>query len=640
VINSVHRVKGWSGWRVLVIALLCAPASGLAAETLRPGAVNSTLERFIDGVMTRAVVTGESVGATVAVVQDGRLIVARGYGRARIDGEVPVEARVTQFRIGSISKVFVWMSVLQLVEAGKLDLDTDINTYLKRFQIPSAYGAPITLRHLMTHTAGFEDQLTNLFAEGPRAVGDLGATLAQRLPTRVRRPGTLVAYSNYGAALAGHIVSEVSGEPFERYVEDNLFAPMSMQSATMRQPVPEAIERTRARGYTQGDGELVEEGFTYIPFGPAGAGTATALDIAKMMVELLNPAGTSVLSARSKAQLLSGAYVVHPEVNSMTLGLYETSVGDVRSVGHDGDTILFSSKMTLWPEEKLGVFVSSSGPGGDKSVRELMSTMAAHLGFDRRAGELSAVANASALVGSYWSARRNSTGHTKILNLFIPGLINVSHQSGADYLWIQDLSGGHRFKQVTNDVFQEVGGENRVVFVRGDDGRVEAMYHSGRATTAFTPTLPGESINLVLLIVGGWLLLSVTLIITWPIASLANRGVSRAKGQGMAALVMWASIALMLVFVAQIAGLGSGVYDFVVSGLPQLGALMWYPLMFVGLVVLQLYFVYRVWMYGFWWPTRRWHYTLFAIAQCALVWFFAYWNILPEPVLRLLQSTA
>ena len=196
----------------------------------------SSLEGFIDGIMERSIVTGETVGATVALVGNGRLLVARGYGMADIELGIPVDSRVTAFRIGSISKVFVWMSVLQLVEAGKLDLDADINTYLTDFELPGEFTDPITMRHLMTHTPGFEESLINLFVSGPRQLGSLAQTLIRDLPRRVRFPGRLVSYSNYGAALAGHVVARITGQSWDDYVETHIFQPLSMDGATMRQP--------------------------------------------------------------------------------------------------------------------------------------------------------------------------------------------------------------------------------------------------------------------------------------------------------------------------------------------------------------------------------------------------------------------
>ena len=273
-------------WRalLLVCGMLMMPAQ--AAETERARSPDGeALGYFVDGFMQHAVVSGKSVGATLALIRDGRLIAAKGYGLADIAESRPVRAATTQFRIGSISKVLVWIAVLQQVEAGRLHLETDVNEYLKQFKMPPDFTAPITLRHLMTHTAGLEDDFVNLFVTGPRQVGGLGETLAANIPRRVRLPGSLVAYSNYGAALAAYLVTQVSGMQWDDYVDAHIFKPLGMRDSTTRQPVPEHMEASRAKGYISVGGDVQEQAFSFLPLAPAGAASATAVDVAKLMAE-------------------------------------------------------------------------------------------------------------------------------------------------------------------------------------------------------------------------------------------------------------------------------------------------------------------------------------------------------------------
>src|SRR5215475_13481948 len=115
------------------------------------------MESFMDGFMAVQLPTAGVAGVTVSVVKDGQLFFAKGYGYADPDKRIPVDPDKTLFRPGSISKTFTWTAVMQLVEQGKLDLDVDVNTYLRDFKLPATFAAPVTLRNLMTHTAGFED---------------------------------------------------------------------------------------------------------------------------------------------------------------------------------------------------------------------------------------------------------------------------------------------------------------------------------------------------------------------------------------------------------------------------------------------------------------------------------------------------
>ena len=197
------------------------------------------LETFIDGVMAAQMEAYHIPGATISVVKDGKLFFTKGYGYAESESRKPVIANETLFRIASVSKLFTWTAVMQLAEQGKLDLNADVNTYLTDFKIPDTYPEPITLAHLMTHTPGFEDRYIRVMSRTAEDVEPLGGEyLANEMPARVRSPGELTAYSNHGAVLAGYIVEEVSGMPFDDYIEENIYKPLDIQHSTFRQPLP------------------------------------------------------------------------------------------------------------------------------------------------------------------------------------------------------------------------------------------------------------------------------------------------------------------------------------------------------------------------------------------------------------------
>ncbi|HEY7698254.1 MAG TPA: serine hydrolase domain-containing protein, partial [Vicinamibacteria bacterium] len=201
------------------------------------------LEAFLDGAIASQMRSYHVASATVSVVKDGELYFAKGYGWADREKRTSVDPEKTLFRPGSISKLFTWTSVMQLVERGKIDLDADVNTYLKDFKIPDTFpGKPVTMKHLLTHTPGFEDgALGYLLIKDEHQLVPLSASLAAHVPWRVRPPWTYSSYSNYGAALAGLIVANVSGMPFEEYVEKNIFEPLGMSHSTFREPLPKAL---------------------------------------------------------------------------------------------------------------------------------------------------------------------------------------------------------------------------------------------------------------------------------------------------------------------------------------------------------------------------------------------------------------
>src|SRR5829696_5489694 len=164
------------------------------------------MEAFLDEELGREMEKHHIAGAAVSVVKDGKLFFTKGYGSADIENGIPVDPEQTIFHVGSVGKLFTWTAVMQLVEEGKLDLDEDINTYLD-FRIPDTYPQPITLRHLMTHTSGFEDLYYERLASDPNDLLPPREWLISHMPARVRPPGDIAAYSSYGASLAGYIVA-------------------------------------------------------------------------------------------------------------------------------------------------------------------------------------------------------------------------------------------------------------------------------------------------------------------------------------------------------------------------------------------------------------------------------------------------
>src|SRR5579864_4272816 len=228
------------------------PEVPLSAPSFTPASTHDLtlddLGAFLDGLVPAYLQKQDIAGATISVVKDGKVLFAKGYGFADIEKRKPVSPSDTLFRPGSISKLFTWTSVMQLVEQGKLDLDRDVNDYLD-FKIPPAYGKPITLRNIMTHTPGFEETAKELFVPAAADMRPLNEYLKEHTPTRIFPPGNIPANSNYATATAGYIVQRVSGKPFEQYVQENIFGPLGMHHTTFVQPLPADLQPLMSNGY-------------------------------------------------------------------------------------------------------------------------------------------------------------------------------------------------------------------------------------------------------------------------------------------------------------------------------------------------------------------------------------------------------
>lgn len=368
-------------WLVLICLLLfCQTIEGQAQIEAPPDQLSSSLadpaelESFFDGAVEALLKSNKVPGATISVVKDGEVFFAKGYGYADVEKRIPVDPKRTMFRIASVSKLFAWTGVMQLAEQGKVDLDEDINAYLD-FEIPQTFPEPITLKHLLSHTAGFEDRYRGLFGDGIEDLLPLREIVANNIPARVLPPGRESAYSNYGAALAGYIVERVSGLPFEQYVEDHIYAPLGMTHSTFRQPVPSELASDMATGHTYVNGAFEGREFEYDPAVADGAMSTSAVDMAHFMIAHLQNGrfcDHRILQEATAIQMHSRLFAHHPRVPGMAYGFYEVDFNGQRGIGHGGDIFYFHTDLLLLLKHNVGLFVSfnsdSSSPARNQIV--------------------------------------------------------------------------------------------------------------------------------------------------------------------------------------------------------------------------------------------------------------------------------
>jgi CubicO group peptidase (beta-lactamase class C family) len=327
-------------------------------------------DAWLDGFMPYALARGDMAGAVVVIVKDGVVLTQRGFGYADVASRHPVDPARTLFRPGSVSKLFTWTAVMQQVEIGKLDLDADINRYLD-FRIPPFAGKPITLRNLMTHTAGFEEAGRDQILSGD-TIPPLETMMKRWTPQRVYVPGSTPAYSNYGAALAGYIVQRVSGMPFETYIERNIFKPLGMKYATFREPLPAGLRPYMATGYDLASGQGKK--FETVSTTPPGAASISGGDMARFMIAHLDNGGP--LLRPETAQLMhSPANVPFAGLNRMMLGFYEQQMNGHSAIAHAGDLQWFHSNLVLFPTEHVGIFVSVNAMGKDAAAGAIRNAL-------------------------------------------------------------------------------------------------------------------------------------------------------------------------------------------------------------------------------------------------------------------------
>lgn len=356
-------------------------------------------------------------GAAIAVTQADRIVLLQGFGVTDLRSGEPVDPEASLFRVASLSKPFVWMSVLQLRDAGQLDLDADINLYLD-FTIPDDFpGQPVTLRHLMSHSAGFEDVNIGSSVRSAAKRETLRASLMRMRPKRVDPPGRRTAYSNYGAALAAYIVENVSGTDFPDHLHARLLAPLGLEHSSMHQP-PRTAGGKLVTGHTRSGEGPVALPFQYMNLYPNGAMSASAADMAEFAIANLTPGGLSgVLSQASRLDLHERRFSNIDQGAGLTFGFMESRWNGQRAIGHDGDIAGYRTHFVMFPESRIGLVILFNTDASGNAGEQLIDAFSRHF-LPAGPGALFAdgapASGRDDIAGVFVPSRRNHSGLEKL----------------------------------------------------------------------------------------------------------------------------------------------------------------------------------------------------------------------------------
>ena len=602
------------------------------------------LEAFMDGAVNAQLKARHIPGATVAVVKDGQVIFAKGYGYADIEKRRPVAANQTLFRVGSVSKLFIWTAVMQLAQQDKLDLDADVNIYLKDFQIPATYSKPITLKNLMSHTAGFEDLAIGgrVFVRSSSDVMPLDVYLKTKIPARVRPPGEQTAYSNYGSSLAAYIVEQVSGMPFDRYVDENILLPLDMNNTTLIQPLPSRLASSMSNGYVYSNNAYTAKPFEYVQTWPAGSMSSTSEDMAKFMIAHLQNGrygNSRIMQENTAQQMHSRLFTNDPGVNGMTYGFWEISPGNPRIIGHGGDTILFHTQLVLMPESQFGFFISCNEQASEPALNELVQTFMDHYypvpPSPVPGSSPGSEKNASLFAGSYRPTRSAYTNFEKLGSLFQE--IQVSTGSNSTLITSQLIQGSKKWVAIEPLTFIPADGlpsKDGLVFGKDQQGRINYLFMKLNPTTAYEKVPWHDDLSINLSLLGGCTLLFLSTLI-WPVGLIINRCPSKPKEpKKLAIAARWLAggasvinllflMGLLSLFLAKPAD-AEFLYSLSTFLLVLLATSMIAAILAIGSAV----FAAMAWKGSYWSLPGRIHYTLVALSLLAFVWWLNNWNML------------
>lgn len=623
-------------------AVAAAPAD---AGTPDVAAEGRAFETYVDGLATALLAREDLAGLAVSVVRDDRVLLAKGYGMASLDPARPADGETAMFRIGSVAKTFAYTAAMQLVAEGRLSLDDVANERLPpALALPDdGYAEPIRIRHLLTHTAGYEDSgLGHLFVREPAAVPTPEDYLVRHRPRRVRPPGAVASYSNYSIAVLGAVVAHVSGMSFVDYVEQRLTGPLGMTRTTFRDPLPagdprgmdRALAADLAIGYTRQGGAFVAGAHEFTGhIAAVGGASATASDMARWMrMHLAGGAldGVRVLPEASSLAMREALFRNGARTPPITHGFLAHPLGPYETWGHGGATLYFHTGMALVPAKGIGVFASSNTDNARAPVADFVRLVLEHLLPEARPAPRAVAVDAATLARYEGTWRSNRRNYTSLEKLPIAFGSEATIRAGADGA-LRVSAGGEttRYVPIGPGLFQEAEGHALLEFLDGPDGLPD-RYVGGYGLAVAERVAPADSIGL--------LALALLLAVGVAVARLAGMFRREKRGQatrpGLAA-VRALALGSALAWIALVVALGLATAGMLADRAevmftfpsPMLRFAVWLGLLAAALAALEVLALVAVWRGG-WraWPKVR--YTagvLLLAAAAALLW---RWNLL------------
>lgn len=359
-----------------VPAVQAETATPVVAEQGKTKALTTeSATAFLDSFFDSPEAKPHYVGASVVIVKDGKVLAEKGYGFSDVESKTAIDPKNTAFRVASVSKTFTSAAVMQLVEQGKVDLQADFQTYVKGLEFDNPFDKPVTVENLLTHTTGFEirdPQQEDIHTDFDKYIA-MEEYAQQHMPPVVREPGSAYMYDNFSFLLLGMIVENVSGEPFESYMQQHIFKPLGMGNSSFM--LDKKFQKQLATGYDAAHNPLDLYTISPTPM-PQGGMLSTAEDIGKFMIAFLNDGvkdNERILKESTVKSMEQYRSSIHPLLPDATYG-FEAAFqipgagSSPKVITKAGDLIGFSSYLFLIPEQNTGVFLTYNQNGALRNL--------------------------------------------------------------------------------------------------------------------------------------------------------------------------------------------------------------------------------------------------------------------------------
>ena len=448
------------------------------------------------------------VSFVTAVFNKDELLYEGAFGET--DRENKVECTTDSvFEWGSVSKLTVWVSVMQLYEQGRIDLNADVRGYLPDgFFQKLKYDEPVTMLNLMNHNAGWGECTWNLQVEDASEVIPLGDALKATEPPQMYRPGEVCSYSNWGAALAGYVVECITGESFADYVHKNIFEPLGMEHTAI---LPDHSDNSWVKekrmdlySYNFDGSKWNNNGqqLLYINVYPAGAVTGTIGDMAKFAQSFVREDHPLFQKQETLDLLLSpSSYLGDTDIVNCCHGLWPDPMENCTLLGHDGGTNCCSSNLKFDPETGFGfVFMTSSG--GKADIKKLIFGEPAVPDLSAYEGTIS---DPGGLAGVYAGCRSVRRGFYKIYGML--SMLPAIYKGDNTY----DAAGVATIRQISDNicVLDQSASYPAYTYTTSDGAKIFSLgSQSFELDNTIVPTLVLIAIYIIMCIVGGFMLIS------------------------------------------------------------------------------------------------------------------------------------
>jgi CubicO group peptidase (beta-lactamase class C family) len=592
-------------------------------------------EAFLDEFIASRMEREHVPGVVFYMVQDGEEFLAKGYGYADLERNIPMDPRATVLAVGSLTKLFTATACMQLVEQGKLDLFADVNDYLSAFTIDRSYDQPITLATLLEHTDGFDVVHIGVAARGPNDLMPLEHYLARRLPPRVRQPGMSAVYGEHGMALAGYLVEIAAGMPYVEYMRTQLLDVVGMKRSDF-QLRPDMRSNVCVAYLRAGDRQLpvVPEHAYHIV--PAAGLYTTAEDLGRFMIAHLERGkvgGARVLSETTADLMCQQKFGVHPLLSAWSYGFHTRMHAGEFCIEHGGMSLRTICQLLIMPERRVGFAIAGNSLSMQLHKEFLSAFLKRYFGDRNDAPPFDPLASGvidplhfegwyEAMHRSYSSLERlNDISRQTRVEVTSPTTLTTRSTHDDVVKWFR----------IAPTVYESEDGEARMAFVHDRNDNVVGLLNGPHecARLAWWATVPFQRG-----LFGALAIVFLTGLAAPALGAVIGRKKPSANAisprRRLQTLLMCGLCGANLLFFAGLAFVlqNTSHLEFIFGVPIEMQLLLWLPVVTVAIAPAVTGFALSSWIDGDGSLLRRAHESLIAVAGLAFIAQAAHWNLL------------